>query len=155
MRRSQTAATTVGSLRDDRVGSFGYLVLARTSDRREILSVSLFWGGRHSDHDHGLVLEDRETNSDVESHARAFRARAPRGVRHKSGRRGDTDSSRGEINKARAPFSLVARGDGCLHHRSWLRQSTSMVPIAAGAGGRSLRRRRVRICRIKNFCEKN
>src|SRR4029077_11012979 len=155
MRRSQPAATTVGSLRDDRVGSFGDLVLARTSNRREILSSPLFWGGRHSDDEHGVVLGDPETNNNSEPNTLAFRPRTPRGVRRKSGRRGDTDSPRGEINKARAPFSLVARGDGCLHHRSWLRQSTSMVPVAAGADCRSLWRRRERICRIKNFCEKN
>src|SRR4029077_480933 len=113
MRRSQTAATTVGSLRDDRVGSFGDLVLARTSNRREILSSPLFWGGRHSDHEHGLVIGDRETNYYLETNTLAFRARASRGLRRKSGCRGDTDSPRGEINKARAPFSLVARGDGC------------------------------------------
>src|SRR5438552_4058224 len=69
----------------------------------------------------------------VENAAFAFRARARRGVRHK-------------IRHAGAAFSLVARGDGCLHHRGWLRQPPSMVSIAARADRGRSRRRRVRIC---------
>src|SRR5467141_2624917 len=109
MRRSQTAATTIGSLRDDCVASVCYLVLARTSNRREILSASLFRRGWNSDYERELVLEDRETNNDLETDAFALRARARWWFRHKTGR-------------ASAAFSLVASSDGSFHHRGWLRQ---------------------------------
>jgi hypothetical protein len=49
------------------------LVLARTSNRREILSASLFRRGRNSDYERELVLEDLETNNNFEPHTFALR----------------------------------------------------------------------------------
>src|SRR6266446_792657 len=133
MRRSQTAATTIGSLRDDCIASVCNLVLARASNRREILSASLFRRGWNSDYERELVLEDCKTNNNFEPHAFALRGGSGRFLS-------------GKIDKECGAFPVVARGDDSFHYCGWLRQPPSMVSIAARADRGRSRRRRVRIC---------
>src|SRR5438067_784663 len=105
--------------RGGRVGSVRTLVLARASDRDGLLSLPLFWRGRFSDHESGVVLGARSADGVLKSDPGAFCARAP-------GRSGC------RAREICASVSLVVGCRAVVRFRGRLWQSPSMVSTSAG-----------------------
>src|SRR5947207_3930445 len=131
-------ATAALAFRHDYNFAFNCVVLARSPNCREILSASFLRRRRNSDRKFLVVLGHSASDSNIEPHTNPRDNRVHRFVRRTTR----------EICMA---LSLVARGDGSLHHHSWLRQPPSMVSASSRAD-------RCRVCgkglcvyRIENF----
>ena len=124
------AAIALATVRD--------LVLARVSNRREILSPSLLRRRRDSNREFLVVLADSATDPDIQPHAASLTHGADRVV----------CCAAIEIL---AIFSLVAGCDGSFHHRPRLRQSPSVVSTPTRTDRRRVCRRRLRLCCLENF----
>src|SRR6059058_3675788 len=131
-------ATGALAFRHDYNFAFNGVVRARPPNFREILSASFLRRGRNSDRKVFMVLEDRTTERNFESHADPLGLRAYRSVR-------------GTAREICPRLSLVARCDDSLHHCRGLWESSSVVSASARADRRRVCRRSLRIYRVENF----
>src|SRR3984893_10481376 len=117
-----------------RAVAFRDLVLACAHDRGEILPLSFFWRRWFSDHECGLVLEDRRANRDHYSH---FDSLLP----------GDLGPLYDKIDNSRRCISLVVGGDDGFYFRSRLGEPSPVVSTAVCSNRCRLRRRQLRLVR--------
>src|SRR5437879_7174672 len=85
--------------------AFARVVLARASDRREILSASFLRRGRNPDRKFFMVLEYRMANRDIEPHP-------------SSRDNGDRRFARRATREICMALSLGGGGGACVHHAS-------------------------------------
>src|SRR6266403_5402587 len=122
----------------DSAATLSHLVLARVSNRREVLSLSLLRRRGDSNREFLVLLADSATNPDIQPHADSLTDGADR-------------LARCAPNEILAMFSLVAGCDGSFRHRPRLRQSPSVVSTPTRTDRRRVCRRRLRLCWLENF----
>src|SRR6266487_7049636 len=119
--------------------TFTRVVLARTSNRREILSASFLRRGRNPDRTFFVVQGDHAIDSDIEPDADSFDHCGYWSLRSPS-------------RETRVLLSLVASCDDSLYRHSGLWQSPSLVSAPARADCSRVCRGSLRIGRIENLC---
>src|SRR5262249_23145608 len=137
--REMSPHPKAASLRRDCVAALRFVVLARTSNRAELLSTSLLRRRGDSNRKLGVVLAHCATDSEIQPH--------PGSLAHGAGRfiRPAVAGS-----KIISTISLVAGCHGFLRGCGGLRQSSSVVSASVCTDPRGVCRGRVRLCRIEN-----
>src|SRR6266487_766142 len=119
--------------------TFTRVVLARTSNRREILPASFLRRGRNPDRTFFVVRGDHAIDRNIELDADSFDHCGYWSVRSAS-------------RETRVLLSLVASCDDSLYRHSGLWQSPSLVSAPARPDRSRVCRRSLRIGRIENLC---
>src|SRR5439155_22458097 len=121
-----------------RIGAVRDLVLARVSNRTEMLSPSLLRRRVVSNREFLILLADSATDPDIQPHAASLTDGADR-------------LARCAAIEIRTIFSLVAGCDASFRHRPRLRQSPSVVSTPTRTDRRCVCGHRLRLCRLENF----